>query len=135
VIVVEDKETRERLCGAFDPAVRNPGVAAISTAPVVLVLVAKKAHAGYYHGKAVTKYGDWFMFDLGLATQNICLRAHDLGIGTVIVGLFDHDKAKEVLNVPAGYEVVALIPMGYPAKISAAPKRREIAEFTHYERF
>ncbi len=75
------------------------------------------------------------MFDLGLATQNLCLMAHDLGLGTVIVGLFDHDGAKQILNVPAGYELVVLIPMGYPAKTPSAPERREIEEFTHYDIF
>jgi len=42
---------------------------------------------------------------------------------------------KEILNVPAGYELVVLIPMGYPAKTLAAPKRRKINEFTHYNMF
>jgi nitroreductase len=63
------------------------------------------------------------------------LTAHGLGLGTVVVGLFDHNRAKETLGVPEGYEVVALIPMGYAAKDSGAPKRREISEFTHYEKF
>jgi nitroreductase len=51
------------------------------------------------------------------------------------VGLFDHDKAKNVLGVGDGYELVAMIPVGYPAKDSPAPKRREIGEFTHYDKF
>jgi len=75
------------------------------------------------------------MFDLGLAAQSLCLMAHNLGLGTVIVGLFDHDKAKQVIHVPDGYELVAIVPMGYPAKISSAPKRREVAEFIHNDTF
>jgi len=75
------------------------------------------------------------MFDLGIACQNICLTAHSLGLGTVMVGLFDHDKAGKLLNVPLGYELVLLIPLGYPAKQSSAPKRREISEFTHNDTF
>ena len=75
------------------------------------------------------------MFDLGLATQNLCLMAHCLGLGTVIVGSFKHGEAKEILNVPAGYELVVLIPMGYSAKTPSTPKRREIKEFTHYNMF
>ncbi len=75
------------------------------------------------------------MFDLGIATQNICLTAHSMDLGTVIVGLFDHDKLNSVLKVPQGYEAVALIPMGYPAKTPKAPKRREISEFRHDEVF
>jgi nitroreductase len=75
------------------------------------------------------------MYDLGIATQSLCLAAHDLGLGTVIAGLFDHDKAKEILGVPDGYEVVSLIPLGYPAKTPSSPKRREVEEFTHYDTF
>jgi len=52
-----------------------------------------------------------------------------------MVGLFDHDKAKEILKVPQGYELVLLIPLGFPAKISSAPNRREISEFTHHDIF
>ena len=39
------------------------------------------------------------------------------------------------MQVPAGYELVTMIPLGYPAKSSSAPKRREIAEFVHYDRW
>jgi nitroreductase len=49
----------------------------------------------------------------------------------LIVGLFDHNKTKEILGMPEDYEGVSMIPMGYPAKDSEAPKRREISEFTH----
>ena len=51
------------------------------------------------------------------------------------MGLFDQDKIAEALGVPEGYELVSLIPMGYPTKESGAPKRREISEFVHYDRF
>jgi nitroreductase len=75
------------------------------------------------------------MFDLGIAAQNICLTAYGLGIGTVIMGIFDHDRIAKELGVPEGYDLVSLIPMGYPTKESAAPKRREVSEFTHYDKF
>ena len=86
--------------------------------------------------QVTTKFGDWFLFDLGIATQSLCLAAHDLGLGTVVVGLFDHDKAAEILKLPAEtHELVVLIPMGYPAKQPPAPKRREVSEFVHHETF
>jgi nitroreductase len=75
------------------------------------------------------------MFDLGIACQTICLTAHALGLGTVVVGLFNHDQAGTVLKVPSGYELVAMIPLGFPAKVSSAPNRREIADFTHQDTF
>ena len=75
------------------------------------------------------------MFDLGIVTQTICLTAHSLGLGTVIVGLYDHDKAKEVIKVPEGHELVAILPLGYCAKTPKAPARKEISEFTHQNTF
>ena len=74
-------------------------------------------------------------FDLGIATQTPCLTAHSMRLGAVIVGQFDHDRAKEMFELPDGYEVVAMIPMGYPGKDPRVPKRREPEEFIHGENF
>lgn len=133
IVVVKDSALREKLQGTIGP--KNPATKAIVTAPVLLAVCGKLGTAGYYENKVTTKFGDWFMYDLGIATQTLCLAAWNLGIGTVVVGLFDHDKTREILKVPDGYEVVSLIPMGYPIKQSTAPKRREPSEFTHYDTF
>ena len=133
VVVVKDKIIKEGLQATISKG--NPAAKSIVAAPVVLAVCGRLGKSGYYKDKVSTKFGDWYMFDVGLATQTICLAACDFGLGTVIVGLFDHDRAKEILNVPAGYELVVLIPMGYPAKTPSAPKRREMNEFTHYNRF
>jgi nitroreductase len=133
IVLVKNREMKERLNEAL--SVTNPAKKGLPDAPVVLALCGKVRSSGYYKGEASTKLGDWYMFDLGIATQSVCLAAHNLGLGTVIVGSLDHDKAKEVLGVGEGYELVALIPVGYPAKDSAAPKRREVREFTHDDRF
>jgi len=132
VIIVKDPGIKEQLQATL---IRNPATKAMAQAPVVLVLCGKLKISGYYDGRVETKLGDWFMFDLGIASQNIGLTAYNLGLGTVIVGLFDHNRVKEILGVPDGYEVVTMIPLGYPAKEPEAPKRREINEFTHLERF
>ncbi len=133
LIVVKDRDTKEKLQETISKG--NPATKAMVSAPVVIALCGKLESAGYYHGQVTTKFGDWFMFDLGLATQNLCLTAHNLGLGTVIVGLFDHDRAKEILAVSPGYELVVLIPLGYPAKEPRAPKRREPGEFVHFGKF
>lgn len=133
IVVVKSPEVKLELQQTM--AKGNPATRAIVEAPLVLAICGKLKSSGYYHGQVTTKFGDWFMFDLGIATQSLCLAAHSEGLGTVVVGLYDQDKAKEVIQLPEGYEVVALIPMGYPAKGSGAPNRREISEFTHYDRF
>lgn len=133
IVVIKDKAMKEKINETLSAT--NPARKGLPGAPVVLAVCGKKNSSGFYKGEASTKLGDWLMFDLGIATQSICLAAHSVGLGTVIVGSLDHDKAKEVLGVGEGYEVVALIPVGYPAKESPAPKRREISEFTHYNKF
>jgi nitroreductase len=133
IVVVKDQAVKEKLQPTLTPT--NPANKAMLEAPVVLVVCGQLQKSGFYKGTVTTKFGDWFLFDLGIATQSICLEAHALGLGTVVVGLFDHNKTKEVLGVPEGYEVVAMLPLGYPAKEPAAPKRREISEFCHQDKF
>jgi len=133
LIVVRDRALKESLKETIFP--KNPAANAITQAPVLLALCGKLKSSGFYKDIVTTKFGDWFMFDLGLFTQTLCLAAQNIGLGTVIVGLFDHDKAKSILKVPEGYELVVLIPIGYPAKTSSAPKRREIGEFVHHNTF
>ncbi len=134
VIVVKDPAAKEKLQASLPPK-GNPAHSAMVQAPVVLVLCAKTKSSGFYKDMPATKFGEWMMYDLGIAGQNICLMAHSLGLATVVVGLFDHDKAAEAMQLPAGYELVTMIPLGYPDKSSSAPKRREIAEFVHYDRW
>jgi len=133
IVLVRDPNIKKELQETLPKG--NPARDAVYKAPILFVICAQLRKAGYYKGSAPTKFGDWFMFDLGIATQSLCLAAHSLGLGSVIVGLFEHNKAKEILNVPEEYEVVVIVPVGYPEKIPSAPKRREVKEFVHYDKF
>ena len=86
-------------------------------------------------GTMTSKFGDWFMYDLGLATQNLCLAAHSLGLGSVVVGWFDHNKTGTILKTPPDVEVVTLIPMGYRNQKGSVPKHKPIASFLHVDTF
>ena len=133
IVIVTEREQKEKLQATLAP--KNPATKAMVGAPAVLVVCGKEHTAGWYDGKPATRFPDWLMFDLGIATQSICLTAHSLGLGTVVVGLFDHAKADELVGLPAGYQVVAMIPIGYPDNDPSPPKRRETNEFTHREKF
>lgn len=132
-IVVRDPGVRERLSRALTP--KNPATLSVKDAPLVLALCAESNKSGFYNGQQTTRYRDWLLFDLGLATQNICLAAHNLGLGSVIVGAFDHKAVEDVLRIPEGYEAVALLPLGYPDHSPSAPKRKESSAFVHYDQF
>ncbi len=133
IVVVKDPEIKKQLQETLPP--NNPAYKACGQAPVLLVGVAKRNTSGFYKGKVTTDKGDWYMFDMGVALEHVALAACDLGLATVHVGLFDHKKAAEILGVPEGYEVVEILPIGYPDQEPKAPKRREITEFAHLDRF
>jgi nitroreductase len=133
IVVIKDQSIKEHIQETVSP--RNPSSLAIVNAPVLLVICGRLKKSGYYKDSYPTKFGDWFMYDLGLATQNLCLAAHNSGLGTVIVGLFDHDKVGEIIKLPQEHEVVVLVPLGYPDQNPSPPKRRERSEFVHHDTF
>ncbi len=133
VIVVRDAKVKSELATTLSK--RNPALSSMTDAPIVLVLCGKKGISGFYKSQATTVKGDWLMFDTGIAMQNLCLTAHSLGLGTVIIGLFDHKKVAEILGVPQNVDVVAMTPLGYPAAAGVAPKRKELSEFVFYEKY
>lgn len=133
VVVVKEPRIKSDLANALTPT--NPARSSIAEAPLIIVLCGKKGVSGFKKGEATTIKGDWLMFDTGIAMQSLCLTAHALGLGTVIVGLFDHKKAEGILGVPQDREVVAMTPLGYPATEGVTPKRKEISEFVFDERY
>ena len=133
VIVVKDPKVKSDLAAALSKG--NPSLSSITEAPLVIVLCGIKGISGYFKGQVSTEKGDWLMFDTGLAMQNLCLAAHGLGLGTVIVGNFNHQKVAEILGVPQNVEVVAITPLGYRAVEGVAPKRKDLSEFVHYEKY
>ena len=46
---------------------------------------------------------------------------------------FDDDKVAEILNVPAERDVIALIPIGYPAEEPTAPRRKPVEELLTFQ--
>ena len=133
LIVIRDGARKEKLAELL--AERNPATKAVVQAPLVVVFCGKKGVSGYKKGAPTTKQGDWYMFDVGVACQNFCLAAHDLGLGTVQVGSFDHQGVDKLLDIAADVESLAIIPTGYPAKDSPAPSRKETGDFVYLESY
>ena len=133
LVVVRDAELKKKLSAVLSP--KNPATLCTENAPAVIAVCGKPRKSGYYKDALVTRYGHWFLYDLGLISANICLKACELGLGTVVVGYFDHAAAEKILGVPEGIELVSLIPVGYPGHESSSPPRRELSQFVHYDRF
>jgi nitroreductase len=134
-IVVRDSKAKAELAdNASNPGSRNNTV--LKQAPVVIAACAELNRAGIREGKAVTdKEGYWYMFDSGIALQNMVLEAQELGIGTLYIGAFDAKKAGAALGVPEGYACVALLPLGYADEQPEARARKTLPEIVFNEKF
>lgn len=133
-VVVRDRGLIEKIVATY--AQGNPARTCSLAAAVLVVACAKTGVSGCYGGTNVTKFSEWFLFDMGVAVQNFCLKACEMGLGTVVVGLLDHDACASIIGLPDGYEVVAVLPVGRPAsKPKAGPPRKPLADFVHLDRY
>ena len=132
-IVVKDQHIKERLQDTLRPT--NPARQAMVEAPIVVCIAAQRGRSGFSRGEAATDKGDWFMFDCGIAMEHIVLAAWNFGLGTVHVGLFDAKKADEILNVPEGYNIVEMAPMGYFEETQGLTPRKSLDEIAFLNTF
>lgn len=102
----------------------------INGAPALVIVTTKNNISGFERdGSATTSKGThWQSFDAGIASQTLCLAAHDMGLGTVIMGIYDDAKVAAAVELPEGQSVSALIALGHPAAEVPAVKRKELAE-------
>ena len=106
----------------------------IKGAPQLVVVSMIEKRCGYEKDGSFTtsKEDRWEMYDAGIASQTFCLAAHDLGVGTVILGIFDEDKVAKAIALPEGQKVAALIAMGYPDQECEAPTRKTVEELVRF---
>lgn len=109
--------------------------AIMEQAPMVVAVTIIKGRSGYERdGSFSTVKGDgWQMFDAGVASEAFCLAAYEQGLGTVIMGLFDQEVCSKVLEIPEDRELIALIPIGYPAESPVAPKRKSVEDLLTFQ--
>lgn len=130
-ILVSDPAVKSRLAQTLPET--NPARGAVEQAPIVIAACARKEISGYFKGRPVTDKGDWMLFDVALALQNLTLAAYEKGLGTVHTGFFDSVKAEAILNVPSDTAVIELLPLGFPEKEGKVTPRKEIADFVFYD--
>ncbi len=101
-----------------------------NNAPAMVVVTTVNSRSGYERdGSFTTSKGThWQSFDAGIATQTFCLAAHEAGLGSVIMGIFDETKVAELVGVPEGQSVSALVAIGYTDTTPEAPKRKSAEE-------
>jgi nitroreductase len=72
----------------------------------------------------------WAAYDTGAAAENLCLQATSLGLMAHQMGGFDSAKTRAAFSIPAQYELMAMLTVGYAGDANQLPddlKERESA--------
>ena len=117
-VVVTDPERKKRLAEAC------MGQMFIADAGAVVVALSDP--------KASPK---WHAMDTMIAVEHMVLVATELGLGTCWIGAFDPDEVREVVGAPKDLNVVAVLPIGYPAENPPPRPRRKLEEICFKETY
>jgi len=110
-IVINDPELKDKL------ARKTVGPAKtfnkfVPQAPVIVAIVMEKPKIITELGGRVKKK-EWPLIDIGIAAEHFCLQAAEEGLGTCMLGWFDEQSIKQLLNIPEGNTIPLLITLGY----------------------
>jgi nitroreductase len=91
-------------------------------AAVLIVVISKTTFDNNKHARTHS-------YDAGAAWENFALQGSMMGL--VVHGMqgFDYDKAKEILGIPDGYQVEAMIAVGKPGRKEDLPDYQQEREF------
>jgi len=127
-IVIRQKEIAESLIAACN------NQKFISEPPILIVACSLRltSNRGGYMGEHSV------LTDVSIAVDHLTLAARNEGLGTCWIGALDNRAVKEILSIPEESNVVALIPLGYPADPGAfdpVPQRKALQEIVSYDRW
>lgn len=126
-LVLADPDRRSAVLDAF-PA-DNPGFKAIATAPVLIVVCANPAESDVENGI------DYFIADVAIAFEHLCLAAHAVGLGTCWMGWYNEKQIKHALCIPDDIRVVGITPLGYPDQEPKQRPRKQLSEIAYFEQW
>lgn len=132
-IAIQDEKMKHEIAenGVMDFAYNQK---TIENAPCLVLVNTIAGRSGFERdgSPSTAKGSHWESFDAGIAAQTFCLAAHDAGLGTVILGIYDEEKVGEIIGLPEGQKISALIAMGFPAEEPVMPKRKSVDDLLSF---
>lgn len=128
--IVASPEMREKLKACL----WSQNQITVKDAPVLIVTTFVKGIVGFEKdGTPSNELGDgWGIYDLGLHNALLILKATDLGLDSIVLGLRDAEAIRNLLHIPDEEVVVSVIVIGYRGEEFARPRRKEVAEIAKF---
>ncbi|MEE8360276.1 MAG: nitroreductase family protein [Candidatus Omnitrophota bacterium] len=132
-IVVDDKTIKDELCNKAFSGIYNMNVFAKS-APVIIAVVSEK---GTFFARVGGKIRNtnYYLIDIGIASEHFVLQAAELGLGTCMLGWFNERSVKRLLKVPRREKVDLLISIGYYNNTKKEKNRKSLGEIGSYNKY
>lgn len=98
----------------------------VGQAPVLIVSTIVLNRSGYNKdGTPTNELGNgWGYYDCGMHNMNLLLKATELGLSTLVMGIRDEQKTKEIFAIPDSQAVVSVIALGYSDMEIERPQRK-----------
>lgn len=106
----------------------------VEDAPVLIVETFVKNRSGFEKtGEPSNELGNgWGCYDLGLQTMNLLLKATELGLGTLVMGIRSEERLREIVSIPPEETIVSVIAVGYADIDPLKPKRKIASDIITY---
>ena len=102
-------------------------------AVALIVTTFVRGVAGFTAGATDNELGDgWGAYDLGLQNAYLVLKASELGLDTLIMGLRDGQAIREKLNIPDNEEIMAVLSLGERDEEPVLRPRKELDEIAAF---
>ena len=105
----------------------------IINAPVLIVSTYERGKSGFFRGNASNEVGDgWGAYDNGLSNCYLILKARAMGFDTLIMGMRESDKLRQLFSIPENETVMAVIALGYRTDDPRHPNHRPLDEMVKF---
>ena len=105
----------------------------VINAPVFIVSTFEKSKSGFFRGNPANDAGElWGAYDNGLSNAYLVLKARDMGFDTLIMGMREADKLRELFAIPENEAILAVIALGYRAEEPNMPVHRPLDEIVKF---
>lgn len=103
-------------------------------APVLIVTAYVKNRSGFDRdGSPCNEVGNgWGAYDLGLHNGNLILKAVELGLDTLIMGIRDGEALRQRLDIEENQEIVSVIAVGVRDIDPEMPPRKSLEGITRF---
>jgi nitroreductase len=102
--------------------------------PVMIAVVLEKMNVMSSLG-SVIKNKEFSLLDMGIAVNQFCLQAADLGLGTCIIGWFDEKNVRKLLHIGRNKRVPLLIALGYSKSPTRKKIRKPVEKMSSWNRY